>query len=556
MRNRAAWILPALITAILAVATPSAPFEGQLLAQSKKDGRKNQRQEDSEDHFKKWLDQDVFYIISDEERKIFKSLTTDDEREQFVEQFWFRRDPDPRTANNEFKEEHYRRIAYANERFASGLPGWLTDRGRIYIIHGPPAEIESRPSGGQYQRSSREGGGSTTTYPFEVWRYRYVEGLGNDVVLEFVDPTLSGEYRLALNPEEKDALLHVPGAGLTLAESMGLASKADRPYFSPGNRERYPLMTQSIKDNPFERYNTFSQIQAPPVVKYKDLKELVEIKVTYEDLPFLLRDDYYRLNESRVLTPVTIQLENKNLSFKRENSVHFARVAVYGLVTSITNRIITEFEEDLRIAYTPEQLPIGLRLSSIYQKLITLDQKTRYKLDLVVKDLHSGKVGVLRKALIPPKYPDDKLTLSTLVVSDSIRVLESIPNEEAMFVLGDVKIRPNLTRSFQQGADLRLYCQVYNAELDQTTLNPSLEVTYRILRDGEQIFETSDGSGESIQLASGRRVVLIKQLPVQELQPGRYQLQLSVHDRILNRSADSKETFVIEEQQAETQGGR
>ncbi len=556
MRNRAAWILPALITAILAVATPSAPFEGQLLAQSKKDGRKNQRQEDSEDHFKKWLDQDVFYIISDEERKIFKSLTTDDEREQFVEQFWFRRDPDPRTANNEFKEEHYRRIAYANERFASGLPGWLTDRGRIYIIHGPPAEIESRPSGGQYQRSSREGGGSTTTYPFEVWRYRYVEGLGNDVVLEFVDPTLSGEYRLALNPEEKDALLHVPGAGLTLAESMGLASKADRPYFSPGNRERYPLMTQSIKDNPFERYNTFSQIQAPPVVKYKDLKELVEIKVTYEDLPFLLRDDYYRLNESRVLTPVTIQLENKNLSFKRENSVHFARVAVYGLVTSITNRIITEFEEDLRIAYTPEQLPIGLRLSSIYQKLLTLDQKTRYKLDLVVKDLHSGKVGVLRKALIPPKYPDDKLTLSTLVVSDSIRVLESIPNEEAMFVLGDVKIRPNLTRSFQQGADLRLYCQVYNAELDQTTLTPSLEVTYRILRDGERIFETSDGSGESIQLASGRRVVLIKQLPVQELQPGRYQLQLSVHDRILNRSADSKETFVIEEQQAETQGGR
>ena len=115
--------------------------------------------------YRKWLNEDVAYIITDEERTAFKRLQTDEEREQFIEQFWLRRDPTPDTVENEFKEEHYRRIAYANEHFASGIPGWKTDRGRIYITYGPPDEIESHPSGGTYERPPEEGGGETSTYP-------------------------------------------------------------------------------------------------------------------------------------------------------------------------------------------------------------------------------------------------------------------------------------------------------------------------------------------------------------------------------------------------------
>src|SRR5207253_1418259 len=178
--------------------------------------------------YKKWLSEDVGYIITDEERKAFSRLATDEERQNFIEQFWLRRDPTPDTEENEFKEEHYRRIAYANEHYASGIPGWKTDRGRIYIMYGPPDENESHPSGGQYDRPSYEGGGSTTTYPFETWFYRYLPGVGSGVEIEFVDPTGSGEYRIARNPSEKDAMLNVPGAGLTLAEEMGLADKATR----------------------------------------------------------------------------------------------------------------------------------------------------------------------------------------------------------------------------------------------------------------------------------------------------------------------------------------
>src|SRR5258708_27002003 len=102
--------------------------------------------------WKKWQNEDVTYIITDEERKAFKQFNTDEEREQFVEQFWLRRDPTPDTIENEFKEEHYRRIAYANEHYASGIPGWKADRGRIYITFGPPDEIQSHPSGGTYSR--------------------------------------------------------------------------------------------------------------------------------------------------------------------------------------------------------------------------------------------------------------------------------------------------------------------------------------------------------------------------------------------------------------------
>src|SRR5262249_61508013 len=158
-------------------------------------------------------------------------LSNDEERDQFIEAFWARRDPTPDTPENEYKEEHYRRIAYANEHFPAGIPGWKTDRGRMYIMYGPPDSTDSHPSGGTYQRPPEEGGGTTSTFPFETWRYRYIEDIGNDIIIEFVDPTMSGEYRMTMDPSEKDALLYVPGAGLTLMEQMGMSDKTAR--FSP-----------------------------------------------------------------------------------------------------------------------------------------------------------------------------------------------------------------------------------------------------------------------------------------------------------------------------------
>lgn len=175
---------PGICIAVLVV----AGLAGSLAAQTA---------EDLQGPFKRWLDEDVAYIITGEERDAYVQLTADAEREHFIESFWMRRDPTPDSTTNEYKEEHYRRIAYANDRFAARIPGWKTVRGRTYITRGPPDEIESHPSGGQYRRPSRDGGGFTADYPFEVWRYRGAEG---DMFLEFEDPGMTGEYRLRVSP--------------------------------------------------------------------------------------------------------------------------------------------------------------------------------------------------------------------------------------------------------------------------------------------------------------------------------------------------------------------
>jgi GWxTD domain-containing protein len=520
-----------LVLLLFAMSSPAL-----LLAQVKSKRVKpapNLADEKRKDHFENWLKKDVVYIITDEEKAVFERLTAQEEKENFIEQFWRRRDPDPRTPVNEFKEEHYRRIAYASEHFKSGPSGWKTDRGRIYILHGAPNEIDASPSGGAYQRRPHEGGGFTGTYPWERWRYRYIEGLGNDIELEFVDPTFTGEYRLALSPDEKDAFLHAPG-GATFAELIGAAEKKDRPAFNPANRTTYPYFSefQRSRDNPFARYETLARVQKATPIKYQDLKDLVKVNVSYVSLPLQVREDYFVLNENRVLVPVTLQIKNRDLTFKEEGGNYIARVAVYGIVSSISNQVVTEFEDDFFLSYNPQSLEQGLKKSSLYQKNLLLEPMSRYKLDLVVKDLNGSNIGAVRTGILPPSYEQEKLAVSSLIMAEYIQFLAQVPESNQMFVLGDVKVRPSVDKRFQPDRPLGIYFHIYNARLDQATLRPSLRVLYRIVKDGHTVRDLVDESGESIQYSSQARAVLISRLDLQNLAPGQYGLEVEVEDRI------------------------
>src|SRR5215471_12486997 len=219
---------------LLALGGCFASARAQDKAQTKKHPNAKKKEEELKSVYKVWIEEDVSIIITEEEIRAFKALKTDEERDRFIESFWYRRDPDPDTPENEYKDRYYERKQYANEHFVSGVPGWKTDRGRIYIKYGQPDEIEPHPAGGPYDRPSYEGGGTTTTYPFEVWWYRNIEGIGSDIEIEFVDPSGSGEYRIARNPNEKDAMLYIPGAGRTLAESLGLETRSDRVAMANG----------------------------------------------------------------------------------------------------------------------------------------------------------------------------------------------------------------------------------------------------------------------------------------------------------------------------------
>lgn len=533
-----------LIGAGLAFSTPPPTPQKQ-----KGDKRSKQQVETGRnEYYKKWLQEDVVYIISEEEKKVFKDLSTEEERESFIEQFWFRRDPDPRTADNEFKEEHYRRIAHANDRYASGIPGWKTDRGRIYITFGPPVEVESHPSGGSYNREIWEGGGTTSTFPFERWRYRHIDGIGDDIEIEFVDKTMSGEYKIALTPDEKDALLFVPNAGLTRDEELGLRTKADRPYFNPSAaNDPSAGGYMRAKDMPFERMERYFKLQRPPQIKFEDLKGIVTTHVTYNNLPYDMRTDFIRLGLDKVLVPITVELQNRTLEFKKEpnSDVNRAAVNVYGLMTSLTGRIMAEFEDVITTEYTDQFFDQGKGNRSIYQKIVALPPGQRFKLDLVLKDIHSGNVGVVSRGIPVPKYDAETLQASSIILANSVAPVPTTTDQLEQFVIGDLKIQPNVKAEYVPGQFLIPYLQVYNATLDQTSLNPSIEVTYSVKAGDTIVKQITDLAGDSVQFFSGQRVVILGKIPVKDLAPGKYSLKVHILDKISNRTLTMGTDFKV-----------
>ncbi len=491
--------------------------------------------------YKKWVNTDVDYIITKEEKKAFYALTTDEERENFIENFWRRRDPNPDTEENEYREEYYERIAYANQHYTSGIPGWKTDRGRIYIAWGKPDSVEAHPSGGSYDRPSYEGGGSTTTYPFEIWFYRHLDGVGDGIEIEFVDPTGTGEYRIARNANEKDALLMVPGGGLTTAEQLGLSDKADR-ISGYGNGQNTYMREQ---DMPFRRLEIITALQRPPQVKFGDLQSSLEstsaILFDKNPLQFDLRVDFFRQSDDRVVATFTIQTENKELSFENIGGLPTARMNIFGRITAVSGKRSGIFEDSVTTSATAAELAEMKDRKSIYQKAVALTPGT-YKVDVVVRDVVTGNRGVVNQGFTVPRYDEKKLSTSTLILASKLR---STTDRDigAMFVIGNAKVVPNLTGDYKKGQEVGVYLQVYNAGVDQTTLRPAVDVEYVLTKGGKEVLrQAEDWSGLS---DSGQRLTLARLLPTDTLPVGEYELKILTKDRVGGQVIENKGRFTI-----------
>jgi GWxTD domain-containing protein len=526
-------------------AAPQRETVAKPLTDKERKRREEKLRKELETPYKKWLNEDVVYIITDEERQAWKRLATDEEREQFIEQFWLRRDPTPDTAENEFKEEHYRRIAYANERYASGIPGWKSDRGRIYITFGPADEIESHPSGGSYERPAEEGGGTTSTYPFEQWRYRWIEGIGTDIIIEFVDPTMTGEYRMTMDPSEKDALLMVPNAGLTLMEQMGMASKTDRFNRTDGTRLGQAFGGTPAKMNEFERLEQFAKLQKPPVIKFKDLEASVNSVIKFNILPIQVHADFFPLTESSVLTNITLQLENKDLQFQAKEGVQKAVVNMYGRITSMARRVINVFEDTVTVDSPAELLAEISKKSSIYQKSVPL-APGMYRLNIVVRDVVGGNMNNYELALNVPRYDPEKLVMSTLVLADLIEKVPTRSIGTGQFVIGSTKVRPRINNTFRRDEKMGIYIKAYNFTPDEKTQKPNGLVDYEVVKNGtnEKIFEFSE-IVSSIPGASTSQVTIEKLLPLQSMQPGQYTLKMKLTDNIKKQTLTPSVNFTV-----------
>ena len=553
-----------------AQAQPSDPSsQAQDQQESRKEQKHNKKEKQKSDselkkeldsQYKTWLDQDVVYIITPEERHTFLHLTTNEEREQFIEAFWQRRNPDPDSAENTFKEEHYRRIAYANEHYASGIPGWKTDRGKIYIMWGPPDEVDAHPTGGTWDRPMDQGGGETTTYAYEDWRYRYLEGIGENVELEFVDPSGTGEYHLTTDPSEKDALLRVPGAGLTLAESMGMADKSSRFSNTDGTNVAEGQMganMQSESMNEFTRLELEANIFRPPPVKFKDLEALSTSRIIRDQVKFDYRYDFLRITSDTVLVPITVQIPMRQLSFQEKDGVDSANMNLFARITSLGGRVIQTFEDTLRTDIPASLLQGSLGTSRIYQKAVPLAPGL-YRLDIVIKDINSGNVGVVNARLDVPRFDDDQLSNSSLILADDIQRVSTKDIGLGQFVLGDLKVRPKLDQTFTPEESMGVFLQVYNLKVDDKTHKADASVEFRVTKDEKG--QTAPALKFDIPADKipehGEEMTLANQITLGSLAPGKYKLEVAVTDNVSKQTITPTTDFTVKPVPASEKQGR
>ncbi|HEV2299272.1 MAG TPA: GWxTD domain-containing protein [Candidatus Acidoferrales bacterium] len=540
-----------LLSAILLFAATALPQDTQQQdesqAKSELDAKQKKKKErdlkkELGPEYRAWLAGPVSYIITDEERSAFLHLETNEERENFIETFWERRNPDQSSADNSYKEEYYRRVAYTNEHFSSGFPGWKTDRGRIYLMWGPPDDKDSHPAGGPYNRTPEEGGGDTTAYPFEDWTYRYLPGIGENVELEFVDPSGTGEYHLTTDPSEKDALLLVPGAGLTDLEANGDASKLDRFKNTDGTHMPKSDLRTSKMDE-FNRIDLYAKAFTPPPVKYKDLEAVVESRLTPNQIHFQYMYDLLRITEETDLVPITIQIPNHEMSFQDKDGVETANMNLFARITGVSGRVVQTFEDNISKEFPDTLFQQSLKSSSIYQKAVPL-RPGLYRIDIVLKDVNSGNLGVVNDRLQVKRFDDQQLAASSLILADEIQRVSSRDIGMGQFVLGDLKVRPKIDSTFGEGAKMGIFLQVYNLTVDPKTHSADADIYYQVLDDfNKPVLKFSENSRQYNQ--HGEEIWIEKALDLKSLAPGHYKLQVQITDNLAKKTIAPEANFTV-----------
>jgi hypothetical protein len=360
---------------------------------------------------------------------------------------------------------------------------------------------------------------------------------------------MCGEYHMTIDPQEKDALLHVPGAGLTMYEQMGVASKTDR--MAPlGTGNPTDPFNQSGGSKVFDRLQQFAALNRPPAVKFKDLEEVVSHKLSYNLLPFDVITDFVKVTSDTVLVPITIQVKNKDVTFVEKQGVQTGVVNIFGRLTTLTGRIAQTFEDTVTVQTPSELLPKEQEKPSVYWKALPL-RSGRYRLDLVLKDVNGDRVGSWSRGIVVPEFSDDKLAVSSLILADH---MEKVPTKNVgtgSFVIGDTKVRPRVPEpgkpaSFKRNQRVNFWMQVYNLGIDQQTRKPSATVEYEItnLADHKAVVHTVESTQQMGNV--GDQLTLAKSLPLAAVEPGQYQVTIKVDDKVSKQSVVPTATFTVE----------
>jgi len=397
-----------------------------------------------------------------------------------------------------------------------------------------------------------EGGGETSTFPFEQWRYRYLEGIGQEVIIEFVDTCMCGEYHMTMDRSEKDALKYTPNAGLTLWEQMGMANKADR--FNGTNWEQLGVspMNNDLQVKEFDRLEQFAKLQAAPPVKFKDLEEVVTHKISVNLMPFDVRADFVKVTSDTVLVPITIQIKNRDVTFQNKEGIERGTVNIFGRVTTLTGKIVQTFEDTVQVDVPVELLPKTAENSSVYWKALPLRiSQNRYRLDVVVKDVNGDRTGSWTHAIVIPDFNEDHLSNSSLIIADQMEPVAAKNVGTGNFVIGQMKVRPRVAPSdgkpisFKRNQKLNFWMQVYNLSVDEKTHKPSATIEYNVTdANNKPIIHTVESTDTMGNV--GDQVTLQKTLSASNLQPGLYKIEIKVNDKLSKQTVDPTATFAVE----------
>jgi GWxTD domain-containing protein len=523
--------------------------------------------------YKKWVDEEVLYIISDNEREVFKSLRTDEEREGFIRTFWRRRDPTPETPVNEFREEHYRRLEWASKRYFEGKAGWRTDRGRVYIMFGPPDFFETNPGGGR--GFLFDPSGPTAEFPSEVWTYRYIPGLKERIGridFIFVNTYNSGSYELTTNPALANALRNVS----LPARDVGYRETRDEAY--PGEKDRDMMV------NPLEQLALLAELsksrgevleEMERSERLRRLRGVVDANESLAALPFVDQESFLKGPENIVSIPLSIEVAGKDVQFQESGDRYRGLLNFYIEVKDL-NQTVCQISDRLEMNLKEETY--RRRMADAYQYKHRLELKPgEYFFHLVVWDELSSNVGYKDKRITVPAFPADGLCLSDVILAKSVQVVEvpkesvvveskDIPALQALeksnlkvpdkleitrrqgdpFTFGNLMIGPNPSAVYKPDEELVFFYQVYHPVYDPALNTAGLLIEHQIWK-GDRMIATIDGPQEaripaeqkSSFVNSGARYTL------SGFEPGQYTLRVMVKDLVSGQAIEKRLDFIV-----------
>jgi GWxTD domain-containing protein len=476
--------------------------------------------------FRDWLEKDVAYIIAPKEREVFLRLDNDRERTAFIEAFWKQRDPTPGTPANEFKDEHYKRMAYADQYFGRDTtrPGWTTDRGRIYILLGPPIDI-SRFEGESY------------VHPTQIWSYQGREDYGLPAYFNIVFFRRNGQGEFVLYSPAEDGPISL------LVNYRGDPTSVESAYqqLYKFNARLAEVSVSLIPDEGFAfgqpslaSENLIGHVFAIPekavdtkyadaLLKFKDSIEL-EYTANYigsQSLAGVILDD-----SGVFFLHYSIQPEKLSVfSFKERYSVNFD---VNGIVTGPDGVVVFQYDKTYPLNFSEDQIQDVRKTAVLIEDAIPLVPGT-YKFSLLLKNTVSKEFTSFEKEIVIPDPADSAFGISPLLLGYQQKKMPPEPRQIKPFRVGDVQISCQPDRTFAAKESLVAFFQMFNLPED---LRQTGRLTFVFERQGKE-FERSEAVLKDLPARN-----VIREFPLKDFPPDYYRLVVSVVD-VRNRIAVS-----------------